>query len=60
MTVTRSDISSTEAELDVAYGTFLNQFQTSVGQPIKAGKQNHEALPEEEIGQEQIVKQKRG
>ena len=28
--------------------------------PIKVGKEEHEALPEDELEQEQIVKQKRG
>jgi F-type H+-transporting ATPase subunit alpha len=49
-----------DAELAAAYDEFLGQFETSDGQPIKAGKVEVEALPEEEIEQEQIVKQKRG
>jgi F-type H+-transporting ATPase subunit alpha len=49
-----------DAELAAAYDEFLGQFETSDGQPIKAGKIEVEALPEEEIEQEQIVKQKRG
>ena len=48
-----------EAELIAAYDDFLGQFETSDGQSIKAGKEEHEALPDEELEQEQIVKQKR-
>ena len=50
----------TEQALEGAYDTFLDQFETSDGQSIKAGKEEHEALPEDELEQEQIVKQKRG
>jgi F-type H+/Na+-transporting ATPase subunit alpha len=50
----------TEHALDGAYESFLDQFETSDGQSIKAGKEQHEALPEDELEQEQIVKQKRG
>ncbi|HET6700074.1 MAG TPA: F0F1 ATP synthase subunit alpha [Nocardioidaceae bacterium] len=50
----------TESSLEDAYDRFLDQFETSEGQSIKAGKEEHEALPEEELEQEQIVKQKRG
>ncbi len=49
-----------EAELAGAYDEFLTQFETSDGQPIKAGTEIVEALPDEDIEQEQIVKQKRG
>ncbi len=49
-----------EAELGHAYDEFLKQFETSDGGSIKAGKEEHEALPEDELEQEQIVKQKRG
>jgi F-type H+-transporting ATPase subunit alpha len=51
---------STEAEVEKAYDSFLDQFETSDGQSIKAGREEHEALPEDELEQEQIVKQKRG
>jgi F-type H+-transporting ATPase subunit alpha len=51
---------STETELESAYESFLDQFETSEGQSIKAGKEEHEALPDEDLEQEQIVKQKRG
>ncbi len=50
----------TETSLTDAYDSFLDQFETSDGQSIKAGKEEHEALPEDELEQEQIVKQKRG
>ncbi len=50
----------TETALEDAYNKFLDQFETSDGQSIKAGKEEHEALPEDELEQEQIVKQKRG
>ncbi len=46
--------------LEGAYDSFLDQFETSEGGSIKAGKEEHEALPEDELEQEQIVKQKRG
>ncbi|WP_447646560.1 F0F1 ATP synthase subunit alpha [Nocardioides zeae] len=51
---------STESSLNDAYESFLDQFETSDGQSIKAGKEQHEALEDDELGQEQIVKQKRG
>ncbi|MBA2464328.1 MAG: F0F1 ATP synthase subunit alpha [Nocardioidaceae bacterium] len=50
----------TESSLESAYDSFLDQFETSDGRSIKAGKEEHEALPEDELEQEQIVKQKRG
>ena len=43
-----------------AYDSFLDQFETSDGQSIKAGNEEHEALEDEDVEQEQIVKQKRG
>ncbi|MDR7251189.1 F-type H+-transporting ATPase subunit alpha [Nocardioides sp. BE266] len=49
-----------EAELTAAYDSFLDQFETSDGQSIKAGKEEHVALEDEDVEQEQIVKQKRG
>src|SRR5687767_2265871 len=51
---------STESELASAYDSFLDQFETSDGQSIKAGKEEHVALEDEDVEQEQIVKQKRG
>ncbi|MGO4255288.1 F0F1 ATP synthase subunit alpha [Marmoricola sp. RAF53] len=50
----------TEQSLEAAYNSFLDQFETSEGQSIKAGKEVHEALEAEDVEQEQIVKQKRG
>ncbi len=49
-----------ETELTGAYDSFLDQFETSDGQSIKAGKEEHVALEDEDVEQEQIVKQKRG
>ncbi|RYP86437.1 F0F1 ATP synthase subunit alpha [Nocardioides guangzhouensis] len=51
---------STEESVIAAYDSFLDQFETSDGQSIKAGKETHEALEDEDVEQEQIVKQKRG
>src|SRR5687768_6914023 len=51
---------STEDQLASAYDSFLDQFETSDGQSIKAGKEEHVALEDEDVEQEQIVKQKRG
>ena len=50
----------TDAALEDAYDSFLDQFETSDGESIKAGKEEHEALEDEDVEQEQIVKQKRG
>jgi F-type H+-transporting ATPase subunit alpha len=50
---------STEDQLASAYDSFLDQFETSDGQSIKAGKEEHVALEDEDVEQEQIVKQKR-
>jgi F-type H+-transporting ATPase subunit alpha len=46
--------------LENAYNSFLDQFETSEGGSIKAGKEEHEALEDSDVEQEQIVKQKRG
>ncbi len=43
-----------------AYDSFLDQFETSEGGSIKAGHEEHDALEDEDVEQEQIVKQKRG
>jgi F-type H+/Na+-transporting ATPase subunit alpha len=51
---------STESELEKAYDSFLDQFETSDGQSIKAGHEEHVALEDADVEQEQIVKQKRG
>jgi len=50
----------TGSALEDAYNSFLDQFETSDGGSIKAGKEEHEALEDEDVEQEQIVKQKRG
>ncbi|MCH1868868.1 F0F1 ATP synthase subunit alpha [Nocardioides sp. CFH 31398] len=50
----------TESSLADAYDSFLDQFETSDGSSIKPGKESHEALEDEDVEQEQIVKQKRG
>jgi F-type H+-transporting ATPase subunit alpha len=51
-----------EQALEAAYTSFLDQFETGDGSSIKvkAGHEEFEALPDEEVEQEQIVKQKRG
>jgi F-type H+-transporting ATPase subunit alpha len=50
----------TSAALDDAYTRFLDQFETSEGGSVKAGREDFEALPDEEVEQEQIVRQRRG
>ncbi|HET9861428.1 MAG TPA: F0F1 ATP synthase subunit alpha [Nocardioidaceae bacterium] len=50
----------TEQSLEGAYESFLDQFETSEGGSIRAGKEEHEALEDQDVEQEQIVKQKRG
>jgi len=50
----------TASALEDAYDSFLDQFETSEGGSIKPGKEEHEALEDEDVEQEQIVKQKRG
>ncbi len=50
----------TAQALEDAYNSFLDQFETSEGGSIKPGKEEHEALEDEDVEQEQIVKQKRG
>ncbi|WP_028661211.1 F0F1 ATP synthase subunit alpha [Nocardioides insulae] len=51
---------STESALADAYTSFLDQFETSDGQSVKPGSGQAEALEDEDVEQEQIVKQKRG
>ncbi|TCI97492.1 F0F1 ATP synthase subunit alpha [Aeromicrobium sp. IC_218] len=46
--------------LEGAYDSFLDQFQTGDGESIKPGREDVEALGDEDVEQEQIVKQKRG
>jgi F-type H+-transporting ATPase subunit alpha len=50
----------TEQELEKAYDAFTDQFETSEGGSIKAGREEFEQLSDEDVQQEQIVKQKRG
>jgi F-type H+-transporting ATPase subunit alpha len=50
----------TEAAVAKAFDTFAKQFETSEGGSIHAGHEEHDALPDDEVEQEQIVKQKRG
>jgi F-type H+-transporting ATPase subunit alpha len=50
----------TEKALEGAYDKFLDQFETGEGNSIKAGSEKHEALEDDAVEQEQIVKQKRG
>ncbi|WP_244929346.1 F0F1 ATP synthase subunit alpha [Nocardioides sp. W7] len=51
----------TASSLSDAYDSFLDQFETSDGGSIKVGHEaTAEALGDEELEQEQIVKQKRG
>ena len=51
-----------EQALEGAYTSFLDQFETGDGSSVnvKAGHEEHEALADEDVEQEQIVKQKRG
>jgi F-type H+-transporting ATPase subunit alpha len=49
----------TEAALKENINAFKQQFQTSEGK-LLAGREEHEPLPDDEVEQEQIVKQKRG
>jgi F-type H+-transporting ATPase subunit alpha len=57
---TRDFNDDTASALEDAFNSFGDQFETSEGGSIKAGREEHEALPDDEIEQEQIVKQKRG
>ena len=50
----------TEQALVSAYDSFIGQFQTSDGQNIHAGREEHAALEDGDVEQEQIVRQKRG
>ncbi len=51
---------SSAETLESAYESFLDQFETSEGHSIKPGSEQVEALDDEDVEQEQIVKQKRG
>ncbi len=49
----------TEKSAAQAYDDFLDQFETSEGGSVKAGHEEHDALEDEDVDQEQIVKQKK-
>jgi F-type H+-transporting ATPase subunit alpha len=49
----------TESNVEKAYNDFVEQFETGEGGSIKAGHEEHEAMDDEDIDQEQIVKQKK-
>jgi F-type H+-transporting ATPase subunit alpha len=53
-------VDDNETELVRAYEDFLNRFETSDGERIKAGHEEFDALGDEDVEQEKIVKQKRG
>jgi F-type H+-transporting ATPase subunit alpha len=50
----------TAEALTRAYDEFTDQFETSEGGSIKVGREEFEELSEDDVQQEQIVKQKRG
>lgn len=50
----------TEQALAAAYDSFLPQFETSDGHTVAVGSAKADALGDEDVAQEQIVKQKRG
>jgi len=50
----------TASALDDAYDSFLDQFETGEGRSLRAGTEEFEALEDEDVEQEKIVKQKRG
>jgi F-type H+-transporting ATPase subunit alpha len=49
----------TASALESAYDSFLDQFQTSDGESLKPGREEHEPMADEDVEQERIVKQKR-
>ncbi|MEA3040408.1 MAG: F-type H+/Na+-transporting ATPase subunit alpha, partial [Sphingomonadales bacterium] len=50
----------TEKSVSGAYDSFAEQFETSEGGSIKTGSDKEDPMEDEELEQEQIVKQKRG
>jgi F-type H+/Na+-transporting ATPase subunit alpha len=61
ITESRDFTDDTAEALDRAYDSFLEQFETTGGESIvKAGREEFEALEDEDVQQEQIVRQKRG
>jgi len=58
---TQNFTDDTAASVEKAYDDFITQFETSDGQPIKVGREAEvDAVTDEELLQETIVKQKRG
>jgi F-type H+-transporting ATPase subunit alpha len=49
----------TDAAVSKAFDAFAEQFETSDGESIHAGHEEHEPLSDEDVEQERIVKQKR-
>ncbi len=49
----------TASSLEAAFEAFTDIFETSEGGSIKVGREEHEALADEDVEQEQIVRQKR-
>jgi F-type H+-transporting ATPase subunit alpha len=61
ITESRKFEEGTEKELSSAYDSFLEQFETSEGQSIKPGTEAKvDPVQDDELEQEQIVKQKKG
>ena len=61
ITESRKFDDATEEKVESAYDDFLDQFETSEGQSIKPGTEaKADPVTDEELEQEQIVKQKRG
>ncbi len=57
---TRDFSDDTEAAVSEAFDKFIDQFETSEGSSITVGEEEIEELPDDEIEQENIVRQKRG
>ncbi len=49
----------TDKALQSAYDAFVDQFETSEGESLRVGREDFVALEDEDVEQEQIVKQKR-
>ncbi|HYO32863.1 MAG TPA: F0F1 ATP synthase subunit alpha [Nocardioidaceae bacterium] len=50
----------TRSAVEDAYNAFLGQFETGEGKSLQAGHEEFEAMDDEDVEQEQIVRQKRG
>jgi F-type H+-transporting ATPase subunit alpha len=59
ITETKTFSDDTAEALESAYESFSHQFETSEGGSIRAGSEEHEAMGDHELEQEQIVRQKR-